>query len=83
MAWTLLVVIGKYQVVQDLKDSNESEKVPRFFCAHMLYPRHVYQNIFITKTDGAEWDITRQKDNEKVIQANPHLNSHLHLLFHG
>ena len=34
MAWALLVVVGKYQVVQDLKDSNEGEKVPRFFCAH-------------------------------------------------
>lgn len=33
MAWALLVVIGKYQVVEDLKGSNESEKVPRFFCA--------------------------------------------------
>lgn len=32
LAWALYVVIGKYQVVQDLKDSNEGEKVPRFFC---------------------------------------------------
>ena len=32
MAWALLVVIGKYQVVEDLKGSNEGEKVPRFFC---------------------------------------------------
>ena len=31
-AWALLVVIGKYQVVEDLKTSNEGEKVPRFFC---------------------------------------------------
>ncbi len=25
-AWTLFVVVGKYRVVEDLKDSNENEK---------------------------------------------------------
>ena len=55
MAWALLVVIGKYQVVEDLKGSNESEKVPRFFVRvttlilymHSEIPKAVKWRIFI------------------------------------
>lgn len=34
MAWALDVVIGKYQVVEDLKDSDESERATLFLCAY-------------------------------------------------
>ena len=44
MAWALLVVIGKYQVVEDLKTSNEGEKVPRFFCVRNSSARIIYGN---------------------------------------
>lgn len=44
LAWDLLVVIEKYQVVEDLKGSNESERVPRFFCVHI--PKKSAQNQF-------------------------------------
>jgi hypothetical protein len=66
MAWALLVVIGKYQVVEDLKGSNESEKVPRFFCVrNRTHSIPAQFNILLMKTDGAGWDITRRKKRMK------------------
>ena len=41
LAWALHVVIGKYQVVEDLKDSDEGEKVPRFFCVYVFLARGI------------------------------------------
>jgi len=56
MAWALLVVIGKYQVVEDLKGSNESEKLPRFFCVrNSLNSSGTFSSILIqnpTVPDG-------------------------------
>lgn len=47
MAWAFDVVIGKYQVVQDLKDSNESEGATLFLCAY-----HISTNSeVLTETD--------------------------------
>lgn len=45
LAWALYVVIGKYQVVQDLKDSNEGEKCHAFFVC-------VNQCILAQQTNG-------------------------------
>ena len=49
MAWALYVVIGKYQVVQDLKDSDESESSTLFLCAFFIGTTITI--IIKTKTD--------------------------------
>ena len=48
MAWALYVVFGKYQVVQDLKDSNESEEVPRSFYVHSV---DIGTTVYLTAVD--------------------------------
>ena len=70
LAWALLVVIGKYQVVQDLKDSNEGEKKCHafFVCIDTQHLLARQQSIVITKPDGAGWDITRQILYEKKLR---------------
>ena len=49
MAWALLVVIGKYQVVEDLKDSDESEDATLFLFAYYI---GIQKKTNTNKTDG-------------------------------
>lgn len=53
------------KVVEDLKDSNDGEKVPRFFCVRLLtIPAQRQTNIFKSKP-MCRWDITGNKVSMK------------------
>ncbi len=63
MAWALDVVIGKYQVVEDLKDSDESERATLFLCA---YFSGTTKQLFKQKP-MCQWYITGKKQMKKRI----------------
>lgn len=68
-AWALLVVVGWCKVVQDLRTTDEDEKVPRFFCGHILRIQSApkQKDKFKTKTDGPMEYNWRQFKMKKVL----------------
>lgn len=68
LAWALRIVIGKYRVVQDLKDSNESELATLFLCTchHQIRPN---KNIHFPKPTRL-WYITGNNKHKLAIRNN-------------
>ena len=67
MAWALLVVVGKHQVVEDLKGSNEGEKCHAFFVRISVRPQSGTINIdYYSKTD-VPMGYNGQGTNEKMV----------------